>query len=468
MAKKSQKVIKFRKPFKINVELIIVLIILLYIVFSVYASFKDSSMRYYEVVKGKIVKDESFTGIALRQEKTVNANANGHIHYVIQEGRRVSAGAQIYTLDETGELEAYLREHPELIGQMSKEQIEEIRYDLSQFSKQFSNDRYHLLYDTKYSLDARILEYSNMSDAVNLNEILDAQSIRYSVVRSGEAGVVSYSIDGMEGFTEADISQERFITAGYKKNIIKPGSNLQEGQPAYKLITSSEWNLVFPADEKTVEIFRDTTTVRIHFTSLDIYTMAGLSFFTGKDGRSYGELRLNEFMEQFCGERYIPFEIITSDREGLKIPLTALTEKEFFVVPRDFCMEQDGNKGFERTVMSADGKGTTTEFVRAEIYREDEQFYYLNIPESAETDQLRMNDYIVRPGTDDNYRIGPAKSLSGVYNINKGYCVFRQIVPIEKNNEYMIVRTGTDYGIAVYDHIVLDSSMAYEGMLIYR
>nr|MCR5556493.1 hypothetical protein [Butyrivibrio sp.] len=49
--------------------------------------------------------------------------------------------------------------------------------------------------------------------------------------------------------------------------------------------------------------------------------------------------------------------------------------------------------------------------------------------------------------------------LVGVYNINKGYADFRQIKILYQNDEYSIVKSNTTYGLAVYDYIVLDSSL---------
>ena len=64
--------------------------------------------------------------------------------------------------------------------------------------------------------------------------------------------------------------------------------------------------------------------------------------------------------------------------------------------------------------------------------------------------------------------IGPTKALEGVYNINKGYAVFRQVIPLEKNDEYIIVEKNTPSGIEVYDHIVLQGDMVSEGQLIFQ
>ena len=56
-------------------------------------------------------------------------------------------------------------------------------------------------------------------------------------------------------------------------------------------------------------------------------------------------------------------------------------------------------------------------------------------------------------------------SLIGVYNINKGYAVFKQINIIYENEEYAIIETKTSYGISLYDHIALDASEIKENQL---
>ena len=58
--------------------------------------------------------------------------------------------------------------------------------------------------------------------------------------------------------------------------------------------------------------------------------------------------------------------------------------------------------------------------------------------------------------------------MEGVYNINKGYAVFKKIEKLSGNGEYFTIAKGTDYGLSVYDHIVLDASMVTEGMIIYE
>lgn len=60
-------------------------------------------------------------------------------------------------------------------------------------------------------------------------------------------------------------------------------------------------------------------------------------------------------------------------------------------------------------------------------------------------------------------------TLQGVYNINRGYTVFKKIEVLTSNDEYYTVKRGTDYGLSVYDHIVLDASaVTANGSVIYQ
>ena len=75
--------------------------------------------------------------------------------------------------------------------------------------------------------------------------------------------------------------------------------------------------------------------------------------------------------------------------------------------------------------------------------------------------------HILKSDSTSTYTIGQdVDSLIGVYNINKGYAVFKQINIISQNETYAIVETKTAYGIALYDHIALDGSKVKEDQLI--
>ena len=60
------------------------------------------------------------------------------------------------------------------------------------------------------------------------------------------------------------------------------------------------------------------------------------------------------------------------------------------------------------------------------------------------------------------------KKLKGVYNINKGYAVFKQIKILCESEEYYVVEEGNDYGLANYDHIALDSDSVKENDVVFQ
>ena len=58
--------------------------------------------------------------------------------------------------------------------------------------------------------------------------------------------------------------------------------------------------------------------------------------------------------------------------------------------------------------------------------------------------------------------------MRGVYNINKGYAVFKAIEILASNDEYYTIAKGTKYGLNVYDHILLDPDKVKDKDFIYQ
>ena len=104
--------------------------------------------------------------------------------------------------------------------------------------------------------------------------------------------------------------------------------------------------------------------------------------------------------------------------------------------------------------------------VSCDIYNADEDYYYVD---SGEKSELKAGDYLVKENSQDRYQVGTKASLQGVYNINRGYTAFRKIEVLNSNDEYYTVAKGTDYGLSIYDHIVLNAAaVTTNGMVIYQ
>ena len=142
-----------------------------------------------------------------------------------------------------------------------------------------------------------------------------------------------------------------------------------------------------------------------------------------------------------------------------------MTTKDFYLVPMEYLTQggDSSESGFNKEVYSESGSSVV--FVPATIYYSEEDNYYI---EMGGENGFNAGDYIVKPDSTDRYQIGASASLQGVYNINKGYAVFKQIDVLASNDEYYTIKKNMTYGLAVYDHIVLDASTVSEGELIYQ
>ena len=358
-----------------------------------------------------------------------------------------------------------MQENPDANVGLTDANLNDVKRQLSSFSMNYSDRKFESIYDLQYSLEAAVLEYANFNALGNLDSIIQQAGASFVQVTAPVSGVVSYAVDGFEGLTEDQITESTFDRSGYSKAITKAGQLIEQSAPVYKLITSDNWSIIFPLSEDAVEEYKDQTQLHVTFSANDLDATGDFSIITGGDGASYGKLDFTQYMVQFASDRYVTFEVDTEKADGLKIPVKAVTEKEFYLIPLEYMVQggDTSDTGFMKEVYS--DSGTAAEFVPVSIYYATDEYYYI---EKGEDSPLQSGDYVVKPDSQDRYQIGQSASLQGVYNINKGYAVFKQIEIIKSNDEYYSIRKGTNYGLSVYDHIVLDANTVYEGQLIYQ
>ncbi len=461
--KKNKKVIRYRRRLNTNVGIIIFAIIFIYLAFSVYTYMKKEKVQFYEVVEGNIVNDSQHTGIILRDEMVQTAEDTGYINYYVREGKRAAIGTRIYSIDQTGSLAAFLADNPDANASLTDANMTDIKRQLSSFSLSYTDRLFDEIYDLQHTLEAAVLEYVNFNTLGSLDALIEQTGITFQQVRAPVSGVVSYSIDGYESMTPSQITEASFDRSGYAKAITKAGQLIEKDAPVYKLVSSDHWSIVFPMSQEDIERYGGKSQLNVRFNTNDLETTADFAMITGSDGKPYGQLDFDQYMVQFVSERFVTFEVDSERVEGLKIPVSAVTDKMFYLVPVSYLVPGGSTTGFLKEVYSAEG--TTAEFVPATIYYSTDTDYYIDMGDQA---PLKSGDYIVKPDSSERYQIGRTDSLKGVYNINKGYAVFKQIEILKSNDEYYTIRKGMDYGLYVYDHIVLNAETVYEGELIYQ
>ncbi len=462
--RKNRKVIPYRRR-RNDIGKLIFGVIFLYLLINIFIYMGHEKIQFYEVAEGGIVNDRPYTGLILRDEQVYNAENSGYINYYLREGKRASVGSRIYSLDETGRLDALLKENGVENQDLSDENLSDLKKQLSSFMTSRSDEDFSAVYDARYTLEAAVMEYSSFSALDQLDRIAAESGIVFEQVVSPQSGVVSYGFDSYETLKPEDVEMASFDRSAYTKTFHKSGDLIESGTPAYKIAASESWSVIFPLTEEDRGLYSDKSSLDVEFKDHSIETRADFSIFMGKDGAAFGKLDFNKYMAQFITDRFVNFEIRQEQAKGLKIPVSAVTEKNFYQIPRDFATQggDSTDSGVNKEVY--DASGTTAVFTPIEIGFDDEEFYYIAVQEDG---PLKAGDYIVKPDSQERFQVGSTRALKGVFNINKGYTVFKEIEILDSNSEYYTIKKGASYGLSVYDHIVLDASLVTEGQILYQ
>ena len=162
-------------------------------------------------------------------------------------------------------------------------------------------------------------------------------------------------------------------------------------------------------------------------------------------------------------DRFVDIELVVDDKQGLKIPNSAIAEKEFFIIPAEYMSKGGANGNYGVLMEKPDENGNLVyEFVETTVYNSDDNEFYVD------NSNLSVGNYICKPESTEKMAVSKSGTLKGVYNMNKGYADFKQITILDENDEYSIVSSNTKYGLTVYDRIVLDASSVNNDDFIYH
>ena len=460
MAGNNGKIRQYRKPLNINLGIIIFSVIFIYIIICVFLYFTQKQIQPYEVKTGSLSVDSVYQGIALRAETVVESTDSGYINYYAREGERVGSGKLVCSVDESGELKEIFEAGEAEDGQLSEDDLEDIKSEVTGFMGGFDRKQFGETYDFKYTLEGTALKISNESVLTDL-ESLGGNSSFVTLCNAPESGIVVYSTDGYETLTAEQITAEMFETDSYQKNQLINNELVSTGDSIYKLVTDENWSIVIQTEEDLAQFLLEEEYVQVRFLKNQDVSWAEVSVIDNGDGNTYVKLDFNNSMITFCTDRFVDIELIMEEEEGLKVPNSAIAEKEFFLVPKDFVTKgANGADGVLLETFTEDGEAAT-EFIATTIYQETEEDYYID------NSILEVGDDLVKPDSTDTYTISRSAVLTGVYNINKGDADFKEIQILAQNDEYAIIKSNTTYGLSAYDRIVLDAETVNADELIF-
>lgn len=464
--KPQSKITKFRRPFHINIGIVIFLLLFVYLVLCLWGYFTSEHIAAYEVRTGRLSENNYYTGIALRKERVIKAPEAGYVNYFVREGEKAGATSILYSIDQSGNLLSSLAAMKN--ESMDAEALSLVRSACVAFRNSFQNDNFQNTYSFKVEMESMMMELQGTKDLANL-QAMD-ENIRYQTYHAPTPGVVVYNIDKMEKLTPETITPEAFDRTSYKKRIKQTNSYVKKDKAIGKLITSENWSIVIPLTVEKAQEFQaiineygtnNSKYIKVKFIKDDSTLNAKMTLLNSNNAW-FANLEMNSSMVRFATDRFIDIELILDAEDGLKLPSSAITEQEFYLIPKDYETRGGNHNNTGFLVESIDSEGQpTTVFQSPSIYNESDEYYYVH------TNDFAIGTNILKPDSTEKYRIAQTETLKGVYNINKGYCVFRRVNILFENIEYVIIEQGSSYGISQYDRIVLNASLAEEGDIVY-
>lgn len=461
----GNKIKKYRKPLNINLGMVIFGFIFIYIVICVFLSFKEKRISGYVVAEGSLSSNKVYKGIALREEVIITTDKAGYVYYYPREGERVGVGNMVYTMDETGQLSEMMNSAQLTGNSLDEESLAQLRSELVNFSHNFSPVEFASIYDFKFNLKNTVLKLANASLTDNITSLTAENGAVIQNCYAGMSGIVSYWTDGYETLTPETVTNAMFEQKDYRKMQLAGNELIEQGGSVYKLSTSEKWSVLIPFDSEQGArmVEEEEGYIKVRFLKNQYESWAEINMVSNEQGESFLQLRFNNSMITFVNDRFLDVELLLHDEVGLKIPNSSIVEKEFFLVPLDYVIQggKNGKDGVLRQSYLEDGTATS-EFIETTIYNETEEEYYLD------TSELRIGDILLMPDSMETYVVSKRATLIGVYNINKGYADFRRIDILNQNDEYSIVKSNSQYGLNVYDYIVLDSKTVNENEFLYE
>ena len=131
--KKSISIKKFKKKRELNLGIFLFAIVFIYLVVTVILYFTRGSISVYEVREGSIVRDNSYTGLIIRQETTVNAEESGYVSYFQNGNSKIKAGTNIYAISQEPLDTESVSDEEENSGRISEEVQSAIALQLQNF-----------------------------------------------------------------------------------------------------------------------------------------------------------------------------------------------------------------------------------------------------------------------------------------------------------------------------------------------
>lgn len=456
-----QRLLPAQEHFHLHFSAVIFLIIFAYIVICIVKYMVTDTTGIYEVLAGDSGQVPTYEALIVRDEEIYNAEHTGYVNYYSAQGERLRVDATVCTLDEHGD---FLSQLITSANGLSEDSMLRLKNALHTVSISYDPNNFSDIYTEKNTLNTTLLSLlteENIASKVNASD-----EYTFDVTKTPVSGTFVSSFDGYENFDLSNFSAAQIKPDDYTLNTLISGQLVEAGSPLYKMIPSDNFSIIFSMSEDDQVTYWENTTLTVYFPDIDKKITGSFSFIYDRENNRYARVDFSDYGYMLANTRFSTIEICTNLIEGLKIPSSSLVNKDYTLIPKEFCAKGGNKNQYGCMLQYYENGELKLKFVPISIIGEYEEKYYLIDPST-----FKEGDILIRQDdtASDIYEIGAKKMLQGVYCLNKGYAVFKPVnILAELSDGYLIVEEGYYNSISRYDRIALNAKLIQEGEIIYQ
>jgi len=466
----------------INFGAVVFMIIFIYIVITLISFAMKESVNYTIAETGQLSHSVQYKGFVIRDEQVIEATASGHIKYFYPEGARVRNNNPVFGIVTDASMMTLLDEQIFRANQnlsaddpVFDESYEFLKNRIKNYVINQHNEPFVYTYEAKKQIMNDITEIRNTviiqqsqqdsSSSSRLQVLEDQYNEAITLVRADRSGLVSYKIDGLEGinidsFQFGDVDLEPSIQDTSTKTMT------ENHQPVFKVVNNYLWYIAAEIDDECELIIEDKNYIGIHLIDQDLTLDVRKHTLQDVGDKTYLILEIDRMVNQFLTERHVNFTITFEDYQGIKIPESSVTTKEYAVIPAEYLTYIDKQYVVTKKVVSEEALGQETiDPVGVKNFKKIDNLAYVPI-----SDNLSIGDSLSYTNAETmvttEFTINETIDLEGVYVINKGYAVFKFIETKYKETDYRIVASDVPYGVRIYDRIASEAGSTEEYQII--
>lgn len=449
----------------LNIGTVAFLLVVIYIMAYIISYIGKDKMAIYEVSQSDIVDSIEGNGLILRKEKVAKLAKDGYVYFFVKDGSRIRKKGHIYAIDTTGRVQTYVQK---LIGKernVSSEEKERITDSLRDFGESFEADEFSNAYDAHMNINHELASYTDTllsRHRDDMEKVCGKNS--YVEVRSKNEGIITFSSDGLEKQKIESVTADLFKNHPHMTEL-RTKEKMKKGDVIYRVVLNQRWRLMIPVSREHYRHLKKLQKngkeqIKILFEKDNFETWAEYACTKNKEDY-YVVLLFDNYVQRYINQRYLRVKLILSETEGLKIPTSSLVDKDVYKVPLSLLYAGSKSKEKNQVYILRKEKGKNT-LTRREVrvYLTDEEFAYIS------DDSLAKGEVLSDPEKSEKFELEETEVLQGVYVVNRGFTVFKNIVILEKNDDYCIV-SAENSEVELYDRIILNGSTAKEGRTIY-